>query len=199
MDIVDLLFGSRMKILIKGAIKSPGAFKHFSCLIPGRSRCYRRLLLRYRHTYRKCVADLEKLRVGSIFVHIKKRPSPYCIKQKKVTIMRETRRPKTYRPDKDGTHKLPYLRNRKILYATQTHCAICGRPVNFDLKFPDPMSPTADHIVPVSKGGHPSALENLQLAHLGCNQRKSQKLIQAREPIKKSNRSLQLSADWRTS
>jgi 5-methylcytosine-specific restriction endonuclease McrA len=103
---------------------------------------------------------------------------------------------KRYRPDKDGTHKYQYLRNKRILYATQTYCAICGKPVNFDLKFPDPMSPTADHIIPISLGGHPSDLGNLQLAHLSCNRRKGENLMNKKEPIRKSNRSLKLSADW---
>ena len=109
------------------------------------------------------------------------------------------KRPPRNRPDKDGCHKAAFLKNKKILYATQSYCAICGRPVDFSLKFPDPMSPTADHIIPIAKGGHPSALENLQLTHLGCNQRKGDKLFkQRKEPIRCSNRSLQLSADWRT-
>ena len=108
-------------------------------------------------------------------------------------------KPKRNRPDKDGTHKAQYLRSKKILYATQSYCAICGRPVDFSLKFPDPMSPTADHIIPISKGGHPSALENLQLTHLGCNLRKGEKLFrEKKEPVRGSNRSLQLSADWRS-
>ena len=108
-------------------------------------------------------------------------------------------KPKRNRPDKDGTHKAQYLRSKKILYATQSYCAICGKPVDFSLKFPDPMSPTADHIIPISKGGHPSSLENLQLTHLGCNLRKGEKLFrEKKEPVRGSNRSLQLSADWRS-
>ena len=103
-----------------------------------------------------------------------------------------------YRPDHSGgAHQVAFRSNRKIIFATQEYCALCGKPVDFSLKFPDPMSPTVDHIVPIAKGGHPSALENLQLAHLSCNRRKGQNFAvrQAPKPAK-SNRSLPLSADW---
>ena len=114
--------------------------------------------------------------------------------------MEGLRKPPRYRPDHDGRHQLQYDRNRKILFATQTYCAICGRPVDFSLKPPDPGAPSADHIIPVSKGGHPSDLSNLQLAHLGCNQKKGSK-IEPPHPktAPPSNRSLVLSADWKTS
>ena len=51
------------------------------------------------------------------------------------------------RPDKDGTHRAAFDKNKKRIYATQTVCALCGRPVDFSLKFPHPMSATIDHIV----------------------------------------------------
>ena len=90
--------------------------------------------------------------------------------------------------------------------ATQSCCAICGRPVDFSLKYPDPMCATVDHIIPIAKGGHPSDIENLQLAHFQCNRRKGEGLRskEKQEQIKKdssgaalSNRNLTLSADWR--
>ena len=73
------------------------------------------------------------------------------------------------RPDQDGTHRLAFERNKKKIYATQTVCGICGQPVDFSLKYPHPLSPCIDHIIPIAKGGHPSDLENLQLAHWTCN------------------------------
>lgn len=81
-----------------------------------------------------------------------------------------------YRPDRDGSFKTPYQKQRARILNTETICAICGMPVDKSLKFPHPMSPTIDHIVPVSLGGHPSDPDNLQLAHLKCNQVKSSRL-----------------------
>lgn len=51
-------------------------------------------------------------------------------------------------------------------------CGICEELVNPLLKYPDPLSGSQDHIVPLSKGGiHDPG--NVQLAHLRCNQAKN--------------------------
>lgn len=81
-----------------------------------------------------------------------------------------------FRPDHNGTQRSQFESNKKKIYATQQLCGICKKPVDFGLKFPHPLSPCIDHIIPVSKGGHPSAIENLQLAHMCCNRQKSDKL-----------------------
>lgn len=102
------------------------------------------------------------------------------------------------RLDRVGTHRAQFDKNRKKIYATQTVCGICGKPVDFSLKFPDPMSPTVDHIIPVAKGGHPSDIDNLQLAHFYCNRAKSDKLAKVvfKEDIDIGNHDLPLSVDW---
>lgn len=93
--------------------------------------------------------------------------------------------------------KSAYEKAKKVIYASQSNCAICGRAVDFDKKFPDPWSATLDHIIPVSKGGAPAALENLQLAHLQCNRQKATKLYQPQLKEKSvDNRDLPLSYDW---
>ena len=69
-----------------------------------------------------------------------------------------------------------YNRNRKSILANEDVCAICGGPVDKTLKAPHPMSAVVDHIIPVSKGGDPAAMENLQLTHWACNRQKSDKL-----------------------
>lgn len=50
-------------------------------------------------------------------------------------------------------------------------CGLCFGAVGRDTFWPDPMSPSLDHILPLSKGGH-HILANVQLAHLACNVRK---------------------------
>ena len=81
------------------------------------------------------------------------------------------------RPDRLGEHRTAFEKNRQIVLKTQQVCGICGREVDFAYKFPHPLSPTVDHIIPLSKGGHPSDLANLQLAHRCCNRQKSNKLF----------------------
>jgi hypothetical protein len=54
-------------------------------------------------------------------------------------------------------------------------CALCGEPVDMTLRRFDPngeMCASVDHVTPRSLGGSHEP-ENLQLAHMLCNQRKS--------------------------
>ena len=51
-------------------------------------------------------------------------------------------------------------------------CHLCGEAINDRLTFPHDLSPSADHLVPVSRGGT-NALANLRPAHLVCNSRRS--------------------------
>lgn len=107
---------------------------------------------------------------------------------------------KSKRPDQDGAHRLAFERNKKKIFATQNVCGICGKPVDKTLRYPHPLSPCIDHIIPIAKGGHPSDIENLQLAHWTCNRQKSDKLIKrhrrAEENEVLSNRVLPQSCDW---
>lgn len=101
------------------------------------------------------------------------------------------------RPDQNGTHRAQFDKNKRIIYATQTVCGICGKPVDFSLKYPHPLSPCIDHIVPIAKGGHPSDMDNLQLAHWICNRQKSDKLFGDTQGGE-TNRNFPQSMDWTT-
>ena len=54
-------------------------------------------------------------------------------------------------------------------------CALCGKPIDYSLHYLDPMGYVLDEIVPVSKGGSPYDLSNVQPAHRLCNARKGNK------------------------
>ncbi|MBR1470680.1 MAG: HNH endonuclease [Lachnospiraceae bacterium] len=73
-------------------------------------------------------------------------------------------------------------------------------PVDFSVKYPHPLSPCIDHIIPIAKGGHPSDMQNLQLAHWICNRQKSDKLNIPEEAQQKEvgNFDLPWSLDWET-
>ena len=47
-------------------------------------------------------------------------------------------------------------------------CQICTKPISRRLKFPHPMSPSIDHIIPLTKGGTDEP-RNVQAAHWKCN------------------------------
>lgn len=106
------------------------------------------------------------------------------------------------RADRQGEHRTAFEKNRKIILATQNVCGICGLEIDPAFKSPHPLSATVDHIIPVAKGGHPSALENLQAAHRCCNRAKSDKLMieaNKKEIQKEKNdliTALPLHTDW---
>ena len=107
------------------------------------------------------------------------------------------------RLDRTGSHRGVYESNRKKILKLQSVCGICGNPVDKTLKYPDPMCGVVDHIIPLNKGGHPSDINNLQLAHHSCNREKSDKLFKDEGKIKKEakvigNRNLPQSRDWRS-
>ena len=109
---------------------------------------------------------------------------------------------KRNRPDYDGAFQKEFERNKKRILATQEVCALCGKVVDKSLRFPNPLSPSIDHIIPISKGGHPADIENLQLTHLKCNQLKATKLVYERNTdlVKQaetlSNRILPQTMNW---
>lgn len=54
-------------------------------------------------------------------------------------------------------------------------CHICGDSIDFNLQWPHPQSKSLDHVRSLAKGGG-HELANVKLAHLTCNQRKSDKV-----------------------
>lgn len=101
------------------------------------------------------------------------------------------------RPEHDPARSAVFKKNKKIILATQSICGICGQPVDKSLKYPHPMSPTVDHIIPCDKGGSDD-LDNLQLAHRKCNRMKSDRMPEEKTKTKDPNRDLPQSQNWRT-
>ena len=105
-----------------------------------------------------------------------------------------------YRSDEIGPHRYAFENNKIKILLTQDICGICGKPVDKNLVWPNPLSPTVDHIIPVDKGGHPSSMDNLQLAHMACNRQKSNKILGEEQPVTKdgiiSNRILPQHFNW---
>lgn len=50
-------------------------------------------------------------------------------------------------------------------------CGLCGEGISQDRQYPDPLSVSLDHIIPISRGGSHTK-ENVQAAHLVCNIKK---------------------------
>lgn len=60
-------------------------------------------------------------------------------------------------------------RLKALVFATETHCHLCGQHVDQTLHHNHEMARTVDHLVPRSKGGDPYARSNARLAHRRCN------------------------------
>ena len=64
-------------------------------------------------------------------------------------------------------------------------CGICFAPVDLGLSYPEPLSSSIDHVIPLARGGEHS-LANAQLAHLACNAQKGTRIMGAKPPDSKS-------------
>lgn len=101
------------------------------------------------------------------------------------------------RPEADPARRAVFDHNKKIILATQSVCGICGQPIDKSLKYPHPLSPTVDHIIPCNRGGSDD-LDNLQIAHRKCNRLKSDKLPEENPIDTKIKNNLPQSVNWRT-
>jgi len=65
------------------------------------------------------------------------------------------------------------IRRAKVAARDNYTCRLCGDPVDMTLPYPRWGSPSVDHATPLSRGGS-HRLNNVVLAHLGCNLEKRQ-------------------------
>lgn len=77
-------------------------------------------------------------------------------------------------PRRTNSHRRNKLRDK--VKSKGLPCALCGKPIDYDLPAGDPMSYELDEIVPVSRGGNPYDENNVQPAHRLCNQQKGNKM-----------------------
>lgn len=94
----------------------------------------------------------------------------YCCDKCKIKVTAHRKRAKKY-----DNGPIEYI-GPEVLYKRDSWvCGICGKPVNKDLKYPDPESASLDHIIPLAAGGT-HTWDNVQLAHLRCNVEKRDRL-----------------------
>lgn len=68
--------------------------------------------------------------------------------------------------------EVEYFTVEDVRMASGDDCYLCGERINYRLKFPHPMSPSVDHVIPISAGG-PHSLSNCAMTHMGCNNKKN--------------------------
>ena len=65
---------------------------------------------------------------------------------------------------------------KKVYLRDDWVCQICYKEIDKELKYPEPMSVSIDHIIPLSKKGT-HTYDNIQLTHLKCNFAKGNKVL----------------------
>ena len=84
----------------------------------------------------------------------------------------DLRLPNSRRPDiRLVAGPTEHVNRREVFDRDEWRCQVCKEPVDQTLRWPDPLSATLDHVVPLSRGGR-HAPDNVQLAHFICNVRK---------------------------
>ena len=78
-------------------------------------------------------------------------------------------------------------RDRHTIATRKEACGICGRDIDYNLTWPDPMCFVVDHIKALARGGT-DTITNKQAAHNQCN---STKRARDYAPIIRRSRSLE--------
>lgn len=73
-------------------------------------------------------------------------------------------------------HVRPALTVQELVARDGDDCTICCHIVDLAIAWPDRLSPSVDHVMPLAKGGSEQP-ENLALAHLGCNCAKGDRML----------------------
>jgi hypothetical protein len=99
---------------------------------------------------------------------LRKLCAPCRVLARKDENRRKNNKRRGLRPaDSERPARLAYIAGRD-----GWRCHLCLGKVDRHLVCPDPLSPSIDHLVPISDGGSDDP-ENLRLAHFGCNSSRS--------------------------
>lgn len=118
---------------------------------------------------------VQKLKVEKLKVEkpkVEKPPRKPRLAEKRYAENKELKaaRNLAYRARRYGA-KSDKIKREDVFEACKWICQICGKSVDKEIKYPNPLSASIDHIVPLSKGGTHTK-DNVQLAHFLCNSRK---------------------------
>lgn len=76
---------------------------------------------------------------------------------------------------------------KRAIQSKDPVCAICGKPIDMEAPAQSPLACEVDHIIPISRGGPPYDIDNLQLVHMKCNRQKGNKLGADYDELKENN------------
>ena len=70
-----------------------------------------------------------------------------------------------------------YLKQRQVVFDQEDVCYLCGRLVDKTLPREHDWAKEVDHVIPITRNGHPWARSNLRLTHNRCNGIKGPRLL----------------------
>lgn len=80
------------------------------------------------------------------------------------------------RSEQTGRNDVLRKKHRQIIAKNRPACHLCGMPIDYGLKYPNPMCFVVDHVIPVHRGGA-DTLDNKKAAHHSCNSTKRARII----------------------
>lgn len=109
-----------------------------------------------------------------------------------------------YLPNGERFDKVAWEKVRKRALACKDPiCVLCSQPIDLSIpkmnpktKKMNPLAVEVDHIVPISRGGAPYSIENLQLSHMRCNRKKSNRMRDDYNELDKPEALVPLSNNW---
>lgn len=85
---------------------------------------------------------------------------------------------------------------KRVIASKDPVCAICGNPIDMTAPAKSPLSCEVDHIIPVSRGGAPYDMDNLQLTHAKCNRQKSNRIKEDYDGLDVGENICPISNNW---
>jgi 5-methylcytosine-specific restriction endonuclease McrA len=158
---------------------------------------------RFKHC-EDCIKEVSKQKalVSAQCVHCKKafsfdakcgRRPTMCSEDCKLLRKREIKRQYRQMHRRQRNHRqrakfygVPYESGISITKLLKSHgakCQICGGKLIKE-KYPDPMSTSVDHVIPLSAAGSPGhVISNVQLTHLQCNIAKGASIVESYQMV----------------
>lgn len=76
---------------------------------------------------------------------------------------------------------------KRVIASKDPYCAICHKYIDVELAAYEPMACEIDHIIPISRGGPPYDVDNLQMSHSRCNRQKGARMRSDYEGLENQN------------
>lgn len=160
-------------------------------LLTHRSHIYKKdlkkydLLIEQKHHQNKPIVFYPCLTCGKVFEqHYNSRFCSKKCRNKWENRLREKRKSKRTKQAKQNGKYDKGITLEKLYKRDHGICYLCGKQLNLNAPYNDPLAPTIEHVIPIIKGGT-HTWDNVRLACRSCNNKKGSKF--SKEYIQKAS------------